>query len=385
MIENPFRLLQLFNRAQGGGGEELAVTQIAHILKKECRYDECIFQSNDWTGANAPPLWKQAAYTFYNPNSVRAIRQTQNRLQAQAWILHNFIPVGSPGIHCEALRQKIPIIQYIHNFRPFSVSGYLWIGRNLNPAKWPQNYLQEIRHGAWQNSKFKTAFLASMLVTMHLFNLFRAIKVWVAVSDFMRQKFILAGVPPEKIFRLYNPWTLRHREEPNFAEGNYYIFLGRLIEEKGIKVVVNAWNLLRQMQPANPPKLVIGGDGPLTDWVKEAAEKNSLIEYRGYITGEEKQSLLEGCRGLAAPSIWWDPLPYVTYDAYDAGKPVLAAAGGGLTELVQHQITGFHHQPGNAEQLAQQVIEMNSNSDRRREMGKKGRAWLLANTNETVW
>jgi glycosyltransferase involved in cell wall biosynthesis/ADP-heptose:LPS heptosyltransferase len=384
MPDPSYRLLQIFNRPLGGGGEELATQEIARILSKDPGFAEAIFQSAEWTGPEAPPRWQQAALTFYNPRSIRRLREAQQKTRAQAWILHNYIPVVSGGVFHEAHRQQIPILQYIHNFRPFSVSSYLWSGRRLDPAHWPSNYLREIRYGAWQGSRFKTAFLASVLVGLHLTRQFRAIKAWVAVSKFMREKFISAGVAPESIFQLYNPWSTRCRE-PDAPEGNYYLFLARLIEEKGTKVVVNAWHRLRQLKPDNPPRLIVGGDGPLTDWVKAAAAENPLIEFRGYATGRDKDVLIQHSRGSIVPSIWWDPLPYVCYEAYDFGRPVLAATSGGLTELVQHGRTGFHHTPGDAEQLARQVLELDAHPEMRRQMGANGRAWLAANTGEETW
>jgi glycosyltransferase involved in cell wall biosynthesis/ADP-heptose:LPS heptosyltransferase len=384
MPDPSYRLLQIFNRPLGGGGEELATQEIARILSKDPGFAEAIFQSAEWIGPQAPPRWKQPALTFYNPGSMRRLRAAQEKTKAQAWILHNYIPVVSGGVFREARRQQIPILQYIHNFRPFSVSSYLWAGQRLDPAHWRGNYLREIRYGAWQGSRFKTAFLASFLVTLHLTRQFRAIKAWVAVSKFMREKFIAAGVAPESIFQLYNPWSTRCHG-PDSPEGNYYLFLARLIEEKGTKVAVNAWHLLRKLKPDNPPRLIIGGDGPLTDWVKAAAAENPLIEFRGYTTGQEKDTLIRSSRGSIVPSIWWDPLPYVCYEAYDFGKPVLAATSGGLTELVQHGRTGFHHTPGNAEQLARQVLELDAHPEMRRQMGANGRAWLAANTGEATW
>jgi glycosyltransferase involved in cell wall biosynthesis/ADP-heptose:LPS heptosyltransferase len=384
MSDPSYRLLQIFNRPLGGGGEELATQEIARILSKDPGFAETIFQSAEWTGPQAPPRWKQAAFTFYNPQAIRRLREAQEKNDAQAWILHNYIPVVSGGVFHEARRQQVPIIQYIHNFRPFSVSSYLWTGRRLDPAHWPANFVREICHGTWQDSRSKTAFLASFLATLHLTRQFRAIKAWVAVSKFMREKFISAGVAPESIFQLYNPWSTRC-QDPDSPEGDYYLFLARLIEEKGAKVVVNAWNLLRQLRPDKPPRLIIGGDGPLTDWVKAAAAENPLIEYRGYVTGHEKDVLIQNTRASIVPSIWWEPSGYVAYEAYDFGKPVLAAASGGLTELVQHGQTGFHHVPGNAEQLARQVLELDAKRDLRRQMGANGRAWLAANTSEETW
>ena len=384
MLDPSYRLLQIFNRPLGGGGEELATREIARILSKDPGFDEAIFQSAEWTGPQAPPRWKQAALTFYNPDAMRRLRAAQAKTRAQAWILHNYIPVVSGGVFREARRQHVPILQYIHNFRPFSVSSYLWARRRLDPAHWRTNFIREICYGAWQDSQIKTAFLASFLTALHLTRQFRAIKAWVAVSKFMREKFIAAGVAPESIFQLYNPWSTRCKD-PDSPEGDYYLFLARLIEEKGAKVVVNAWNQLRQLQPDKPPRLIIGGDGPLTDWVKAAAAENPLIEFRGHVSGLEKDKLIQNSRGSIVPSIWWDPLPYVCYEAYDFGKPVLAATSGGLTELVQHGHTGFHHTPGDAAQLARQVLELDAHPEMRRQMGANGRAWLAANTREEIW
>ena len=88
---------------------------------------------------------------------------------------------------------------------------------------------------------------------------------------------------------------------------------------------------------------------------------------------------------MIAPSLWWEPLGLVTYEAYDYSKPMLAAASGGLSETVQHGTTGMLHRPGNAGELAEQILLLESNSSRRLEMGRRGREWLLANTGRTDW
>jgi glycosyltransferase involved in cell wall biosynthesis len=383
--ESSYRLLQVFNRAVGHGGEAVAADSIAAILAKSCEFRECCFSSKEWSGPGAPPVWKQALSTYYNPNSVRRLRGIQSEFKAQAWIVQNFVPIASPGVHIEALRQKIPIIQFVHNFRPYSVASYSWDGTQLDPRHWPKNFLIEIRRKSWQESTVKTALLASVFTAMHIFRLFRAVRAWVAVSDFMRREFIRAGVPPDNIFRIYNPWTLQNVDPLAGTESDYYIFLGRLMEEKGVKVLVKAWECLRQALGAKCPRLVIGGEGPLTEWVKEAAKTNPLISYRGFLSGAEKAGLLRGCRGLIAPSIWGEALGLIVYEAYDFEKPVLAASSGGLTETVQHGVTGLLHRAGDAEQLARQVVDLDSNSQRRRSMGEAGRRWLIQNTNEDVW
>lgn len=376
-------LLQIFNRYQIAGGEEMAVRQYAQNLAGE-RFEECLFESAEWSGAGGPPAWKQAAWTFYNPEAVRRLREKQNRVQGRAWIVHNVLPVGSAGIYSEALRQKIPLIQVIHNFRPFSVTGYAWVGRQLDARGWPVNYLREIAGGAWQQSRLKTAFLALVLTTMHLRNQFRAVKSWIAISDFMRQQFISAGIPASRVFRLYHSWELKN-VQTDFPEEDYYLFLGRLMDAKGLYVLAEAWDLLAGQLGAQCPRLVLAGDGPLKNWAERAQARQRKIEFRGFVDGKEKDRLLAGCRAVIQPAIWAEPLSLVVYEAYDYGKPVLVAASGGMPELVSPE-TGLVHAPGQAEELASQVRQMEAFPRlQRQKMGRAGRQWLIQNTHRTTW
>ena len=380
----PPAILQVFNRYLDRGGEEIAVGQFAEILRDQCRFDECIFESAEWKGSTAPAKWKQPIWMFHNSQSVRRLREKQEQTRAQAWLVHNIFPVCSPAIYDEALRQKVPIVQYIHNFRPFSITGYLNNAQALSARRWPRTYLREISAGAWQKSRLKTFVLGCVLSSMHLRNQFRAIKAWVAISDFMRAQFIGAGVPEEKIYRLYHP-RVPVNAEASFPEGDYYLFMGRLIEDKGIKVAVDCWDMLRRRLGGNAPRLLVAGKGPLLQWVKNAAAANPRVEFRGFVTGDEKHQLLSRCRAVIQPSIWAEPLSFVIYDAFDYGKPVLAAASGGMPELVGDS-NGLVHQRGDAAQLAGQVEDLERRGQLSRHgMGQSGRKWLLANTNVDSW
>jgi glycosyltransferase involved in cell wall biosynthesis len=278
----------------------------------------------------------------------------------------------------------VPIIQFVHNFRPFSVNSYLWVGRNLSVGQWRRNFVREVAAGSWQDSRLKTAWMALVIASLHWRGHFHAVKAWVAVSDFMRDQFVEAGLPASIVFALRHSW-LPLPERCGSLEGDYYLFLGRLIREKGIRVLVHAWDLVAQRAGRHAPKLAIGGDGPLAGWVAEAARRNPLLEYVGVVSGDAKGSLLAGCRGLIAPSIWREALGLVVYEAFDYARPVLAARSGGLTELVQPGVTGFLHTPGNAAELASHVLELERNPGQRQKLGRAGRAWLLANTREDVW
>ena len=98
-------------------------------------------------------------------------------------------------------------MQYLHNYRPFSVGGTLQVhGRIVQDALYG-SYWKEIFSGAWQGSVVKSALFALMLKMLHRSGWLKSVKAWVTVSDFMRQRFIEAGaLPAAHVHTLRHAW-----------------------------------------------------------------------------------------------------------------------------------------------------------------------------------
>jgi glycosyltransferase involved in cell wall biosynthesis len=373
------RLIQIFNRYLEPGGEEAWVG----TLEKSLNIPTCYFNSADWVGAKAPPFWSQAFRMIHNPDSLRKLREFHHREKPEAWIVQNAFPTGSAAIYHEAAKSRIPLIQYVHNFRPFAVSYLQKRDLEIFPNR-ARMYITEIKRGSWQDSRLKTTWFATVLSLAHFLGWFEAITAWIAVSDFMRDQFIRAGVPAGKIF------TLRHFWRPvpditNATDKDYYVFIGRLVELKGILVLLDVWDRIFQDKNNAGPKLVIVGEGPLQEIVTKRAKQNPLVDFRGSVSAEIKRQLLSGMRALIAPSICLESLGLVAYEAYDFAKPVLAARAGGLGEIVLHERTGLVHEPGDVAALHEQVMILEREPQLRVELGRRGRDWLLENADEQKW
>jgi len=377
------KVLNIFNHYLESGGEASVVQAIGDSLSTMLELRTCEFFSADWVGANAPPFWKQAIWMLRNPHSLAKLRHIQESFQADTWLVHNVFPSGSAAVYPEAQRLKVPIIQYVHNFRPFSVNGALWAGNRIQPGGLSGKYWAEIRYAAWQNSRLKTAWLAIVLSLMQRMNWLSSVKAWVAISRFVCEKFIAAGIRNEDIFVLRHFWKPRpHRVED--IDQNHYLFLGRLIEAKGLLPLLDAWEILEK-ETSSAPRLLIGGNGPLRQEVIRRVERMKSVHYEGELSGEAKNAAIANARALIVPSLWWEPLGLVAYEAYDYCKPVLAARSGGLPEIVVDGQTGLLHQPGNAEEIAQQVRTLEADDHARRAMGRQGRVWLEQNASEAEW
>jgi glycosyltransferase involved in cell wall biosynthesis len=373
------RLIQIFNRYLEPGGEEAWVAN----LEKSFQLPTCYFNSSDWTGPTAPSQLGQALRMIYNPVSLEKLRQLHENEKAEAWIIQNAFPTGSAAIYREAERKQIPLIQYVHNFRPFALS-YLQTSDLKRFPHRSRMYLKEIARGSWQNSRVNTAWFATVLTIAHWLRWFDAITAWIAVSDFMREQFIRAGVPSGKIF------TLRHFWRPvadlsRKTDEEYYLFIGRLVEIKGVLVLLDVWDRIAREKSNVRPKLVIVGEGELEEKVRSRSKANPLIDFRGAVSKDEKHRLLSGMRALIAPSLCLESLGLVAYEAYDFSKPVLAARAGGLGEIVLHDRTGLLHEPGDVNALYEHVMILERDSGKRTQLGCNGHEWLLANADENAW
>ncbi len=161
------RILQVFNRYVHMGGEEKSVDRIYRHLSEEHEMGRCFFESRDWMGENALGKFGQLRRTFYNPESRAGFERACSEFKPDLALFHNAFPVGSPSLYHAAKLRGLPVIHYVHNFRPFSVGGTLYAKGQFMEEALRGNYLREVRTGAWQGSVLKSAVMALVLKRLH--------------------------------------------------------------------------------------------------------------------------------------------------------------------------------------------------------------------------
>lgn len=378
--------MNVFNRYRFPGGEEYSVTRIRDTLAREHRVTPCQFESTEWTQPGRPSVPGQACRLFYNPEGRRRFEAAVDHAGADLAVFHNIYPVGSPALYRAALKRRLPVVHYLHNYRPFSVGGTLYYHGRILAEPLTGRYRTEIREGAWMGSVPRSLMMAVLLKLLHRSGWLKSVKQWIAISDFMRRQLLEAGaVQPERIVTLRHSWDAMP-QAPLPEDSGVYLFLGRLVPEKGVATLLDAWDVLRAQLGRKTPALHVAGEGPLADAVKERARSNPFICQLNQIGGDVKEEELRRCRAVVVPSVWWEPLGLVTYEAYDHGKPVLAARSGGLAETVLPGETGLLHEPGSVEGLVKDVLALESMSPSHRfAMGAAGRAWLLSEADPGRW
>jgi glycosyltransferase involved in cell wall biosynthesis len=189
----------------------------------------------------------------------------------------------------------------------------------------------------------------------------RAIDLYLALTEFARQKFIQGGFPAEKI--VVKPNFVEEAARPGGGHGDDAIFVGRLSPEKGIETLLEAWSLL-----PGSTRLKIVGDGPLSERVARAARDDPRLEWLGQRTKAEVEELIQQAAVMIVPSICYETFGRAIIEAYVQGVPVIASRLGAMAELVADQRTGLLFEPGSAAALAHAVTCFLADPDRRQRM-----------------
>ncbi len=131
---------------------------------------------------------------------------------------------------------------------------------------------------------------------------------------------------------------------------NYYIYVGRLSEEKGVETLLSAASKL-------PYELRIAGTGPLAIKLKEKYNKYDNIKFLGHLNAVEVTDLLIKARALISPSECYENNPLSVIEALCAGVPVIGANIGGIPELINDD-NGMIFTSGNVLELMEAITNV---------------------------
>jgi glycosyltransferase involved in cell wall biosynthesis len=343
------RILFFHNRYQQAGGEDNVVQAEMALLRARGHDVELCEENNDgivtWIAAA-----QAAAECIYSRSSAKHARSRIQAFRPHVVHVHNFFPRLSPSIHYACHDEKIPVVQTLHNFRLLCPAATLL--RDGRPCEdclgshvaWPA-----LQHSCYQSSKLATAALVNMLA------IHRSLKTWdrvvtrfIALTEFARDKFIQGGLPGDRI--VVKPNFVNSDPGVGTGSGGYALFVGRLSQEKGLDVLLDAW----KKAPAGA-RLKIVGDGPMAAAVKDAASTIPGIEWLGSRSKDEVSRLMADAAFLIVPSVWYESFGLVMIEAFAVGLPVIASRLGAMRELVSDGKNGKLFTAGSSHHLSSEI------------------------------
>jgi glycosyltransferase involved in cell wall biosynthesis len=179
----------------------------------------------------------------------------------------------------------------------------------------------------------------------------RMVDIYIALTEFAREKFIEGGLPDNRI--CVKPHFVHPDPGVGDGRGGYLLLVSRLSHEKGIDTVLEAWRRLGGRVP-----LKIVGDGPLAEFVVESIRQLPGVQWLGRKGLPEVYELMREATGVLFPSRWYETFGRVIIEAYAGGTPVIGSRIGVIPELITENETGLLFEPGNAPDLAEKVEQL---------------------------
>lgn len=156
------------------------------------------------------------------------------------------------------------------------------------------------------------------------------------------------------------------------------LFVGRLVERKGVRVLLEA---MAHLGARRAWRAVIVGDGPERGKLEAYAAALGLgerVSFRGRISSAELAEAYAAAQALVLPAVVdqrgdTEGLGVVLLEAMSHGVPVIASRIGGITDIVEDGKTGLLIAPGDARQLAAAVERLAEDTALARRLGEAGR------------
>lgn len=159
----------------------------------------------------------------------------------------------------------------------------------------------------------------------------------------------------------------------------YFLYFGRLIDEKGVDILLEAAKLAPQI----PIKII--GEGPQEGALRSFAKTHGLVnvEFLGPQWGDGLNSILKNARSVVVPSLWHENYPYVILQSFAAGKTVIGTNRGGIPEMLQNEKFGWLYDAENSAQLAELLISVsNLPNDEIVKPGRCAQQFVIDNFND---
>ncbi|MDO8776961.1 MAG: glycosyltransferase family 4 protein [Burkholderiaceae bacterium] len=168
------------------------------------------------------------------------------------------------------------------------------------------------------------------------------------------------------------------------AEAFHFLYVGRLTQDKGAHVLIDAFTTVQSRFPQ--ARLVITGssffaDAPSTDYQRrlamQAVALTDAIVFTGFVPHDRLRYLYSDADAVVVPSIWQEPFGLVVIEAMSSETCVIATRVGGIPEVISHEETGLLVDPNDAQALVTAMTRVLLDAELRKRLASAARQDVL--------
>ncbi|MCX7920327.1 MAG: glycosyltransferase family 4 protein [bacterium] len=312
--------------------------------------------------------FKTAGRILYSLEAKKKIQMLIDKEKPDLAHLHNIYHQISPSIIDSLKKNNIPIIMTLHDYKLTCPIYVLYRDQQVCDDCKNGKYYKVVLHRCVKNSRIKSILtMVEMYLHHSILHIYEQVDVFISPSRFLLNKTHEMGFKGRIV---YLPNFIDAAEyTPEYQpKDNTLVYFGRLSEEKGVLTLLDA---VKELDCT----LKIIGEGPQQERLEQKVEQEQIknVVFLGYKRGRELQDEIRHALAVVIPSEWYENNPRTIIESFALGKPVIGANIGGIPELVVDGQTGYLFQPGNSQDLRQQLIRAVTNKNKLVEMGKQAR------------
>jgi len=368
------KVLFIHNKYGRISGEELMIESIMSLLKSN-GHEVMLYSKDSSDIVSIPHKIKAFLSGIWSFSSRLEVGRILDQFDPDVVQIQNLYPLISGSILGVIKRKKIPIVMRLSNYRLVCPTGLLLSENEIcTRCVGGKEYWCALKN--CENNIFRSTGYALRSWFGRYFGLYsKNVTAYYAQTDFQRNVLASDRYKTARIEVISNMVAnpvgvlLDHI-------GSYVAFAGRVSEEKGFGVFIDAARIL--------PKVNFKVAGHLSrPFSSETFPDN--VQYLGHLKGEALEEFYRGSRMLIVPSLWYEGFPSVAIQAMMLGKPVIASRIGGLPEIVVEGQTGLLFEPGDVSGLTEAITKLWNDEGLVRRLGLEGRSRSLVQYSKEVY
>jgi glycosyltransferase involved in cell wall biosynthesis len=320
------KILQVHTQYREQGGEDAVVRAEGELLAA-AGHEVVVHLARNPSGAVRTGA--SLAMSAWNPLAARQLYDLARQVRPDVAHVHNTWFSLSPSIFNALGAAAVPVVMTLHNYRLLCANANLFRDGHVCEDCVGSHPWHGVRHRCYRGSLVASVPAAGTIAlhrTLGTWN--RHVRLFLALNEFARTRFIRGGLPAHKVHVKPNfvsdPGP---RAEPP-SRSRTILYVGRLETEKGIDTLLDAWNAWGSSRF----ELVLIGDGRLGPALRRRAPPG--VRLTGSLSREAVLAWMLRSRALVFPSVLYEGQSVAVLEALGCGLPVLASRLGGNAELL---------------------------------------------------
>jgi glycosyltransferase involved in cell wall biosynthesis len=313
---------------------------------------------------------RAAGRLLWSTSAARGMTDVLTAFRPDVVHLHNIYHQLSPSILRSTRRAGAAVVMTLHDYKLACPTYRLLDQHGICEACIPHRFWNPTLRRCNRGS-LTASTLSGAEMTLHTaFGAYDPVHRFACPSRFLEGKMRAARVYPGRLRWVPN-FVDATAIEPKTSPGGDVVYVGRLSEEKGVDVLLEAL----ERSPALRADIV--GDGPAREPLERLAASLGVQDrarFRGRLPAADVHDAMRAAAVVAVPSRWYENMPITVLEAFATGVPVVASALGGLPELIDDDRDGILVPPDEPGPLAAALSSLSSEPGRAFEMGAAGRA-----------